>query len=201
MDHLTSQELLDLARHGDRAALNALVRRWYRLVSGLLLRFSRDQALAQDLAQDVFVVFCRREPFQKLDMQQLVPWLRTTARNVWLHYVNNPRQRRGCHLSDGELDNLPAREPNSSDRAEQEDLAARFWLYIRDLPASYQQVMMLRVEEGLTFEQMSKRLDVAAGTLRWWASQARSMLLARIAAADPDLFAWIDRGGQDARSE
>jgi RNA polymerase sigma factor (sigma-70 family) len=58
--HQTDDRLLDRARQDDRAAIDALIRRYANLVHGVALRQTGDPHLAADVSQAVFIIFVRR---------------------------------------------------------------------------------------------------------------------------------------------
>jgi RNA polymerase sigma-70 factor (ECF subfamily) len=74
-----------LAARGDRDAFEELVRRRQSWVRNLMRRLSRDAALADDLAQQVFIRVWRT--IGQLQQPLRFPgWLKRLAVNVWLQY-------------------------------------------------------------------------------------------------------------------
>lgn len=75
-----------LAMGGDRAAFTELVWRRQSWLRNLLRRLSRDPALADDLAQQVFLKAWRALPHLRAP-GAFGPWLRRLAINMWLGEV------------------------------------------------------------------------------------------------------------------
>lgn len=75
-----------LARTGDERAYAVLMRRRQLQIRGLLLRLCRDRALADDLAQETFLLAWRRLHTLKSD-SAFGAWLRQIASNNWLQHV------------------------------------------------------------------------------------------------------------------
>jgi len=77
--------VVHLARRGDRQAFEELVRRRQSWVRNLMRRLSRDAALADDLAQQVFIRMWRM--LGQLQHPERFPgWLKRVAVNVWLQH-------------------------------------------------------------------------------------------------------------------
>ncbi|HLP02635.1 MAG TPA: sigma-70 family RNA polymerase sigma factor [Opitutaceae bacterium] len=73
--------LVAAAQAGDRAALDALVRRHHGEVTRLMWRFARRRADLEDLVQDVFVRLVRALPSWRAE-QPFLHWLRRVAVNA-----------------------------------------------------------------------------------------------------------------------
>lgn len=74
-----------LAARGDRAAFEELVRRRQSWVRNVMRRLSRDPALADDLAQQVFIRVW--QALGQLQQPLRFPgWLKRVAVNVWLQH-------------------------------------------------------------------------------------------------------------------
>ena len=85
-----------LAVRGDREAFEELVRRRHSWVRNLMRRLSRDAALADDLAQQVFIRVWRT--IGQLQQPLRFPgWLKRVGINVWLQH-----HRKSDALSDSE---------------------------------------------------------------------------------------------------
>lgn len=78
--------VLAAAMVGDAAAFNELVRRRQAMTRQLLRRLCRDTALADDLAQQVFLQVWRSLPSLKSPLA-FNAWLRKLTVNTWLQHV------------------------------------------------------------------------------------------------------------------
>lgn len=122
---------------------------WYRL---------RDEALAQDVVQEVFVLLLEKEAALK-DHPNLRGWLVKTLHYRILHAVD--QRLRECPLVDEAL--LPAQgEGNSLD----EILPAQ-------LSPEDKQILKLFYEEGRSYEELSTLLGVPPNTCGTWLYRAR----------------------------
>jgi RNA polymerase sigma factor (sigma-70 family) len=72
--------LIDASRRGDRAAFAHIIERYQRAVYAVAFSGVRDRALADDIAQDTFVIAWRRLD-ELRDDSRLAAWLCGIARN------------------------------------------------------------------------------------------------------------------------
>lgn len=169
--------LVDRFLGGDRAAFDALVRRYQDPV----LRFvawSIGDDEAEDVAQDVFVemyrslaTWRRQSPFRT--------WLYGVARNVCRRRVRRVQARPQVH-GGFDVDDLPgANDPSL--RAAQSDANALLLAAIARLPADQRVTLMLRAWEGLAYQEIAAATDVPVGTVRSRLHTARRTLSAAIA--------------------
>ena len=77
--------LVGLARSGNREAFSEIVRRRQTWIRSLIRRCCRDEALADDLSQQVFMQ-AWRSIRQLHDADRLGPWLKRVAINIWLQH-------------------------------------------------------------------------------------------------------------------
>lgn len=80
--------VIALAASGDDTAFTELVRRRQSWLRNLLRRLSHDQALADDLAQQVFLQAWRRLHTLR-STSAFGPWLRRLAVNTWLTHARS----------------------------------------------------------------------------------------------------------------
>lgn len=97
----TETLVVHLAWRGDRAAFEELVRRRQSWVRNLMRRLSRDTALADDLAQQVFIRVWRTLG-QLQDPLRFPGWLKRVAVNVWLQH----QRRKDVMASSESIDQL-----------------------------------------------------------------------------------------------
>jgi RNA polymerase sigma-70 factor (ECF subfamily) len=93
--------VVHLARRGDRQAFEELVRRRQSWVRNLMRRLSHDAALADDLAQQVFIRVWRTLG-QLQDPLRFPGWLKRVAVNVWLQH----HRRKDVMTSGESIDDL-----------------------------------------------------------------------------------------------
>jgi len=155
-------------------------RTWLRQ---LALHLSR-AGEADDLAQATYVAALEHP---RADVQEVRSWLAAIARNLarGLRRSGGRRDQRERGAARGEA--LPS-TAELVERVDTERALAQELLALRE---PYRTTLMLRFHEGLSAEEIARRQDVAAGTVRWRTSQGLAELRAKLEAAF---------GGRDAFS-
>ena len=193
MEDHSNEELIELARCGDQAAMRILIVRLNPIVYARVYRLSNDHLTAEDLSQDVLIVVLRNVQsgrLSDLDRSMLSPWVRGVANHIWMHYVKG-RRIRAENMSEAQLAELIGREPDPSTQADEHELAARLGVHIQNLTFTCRQAITLYYWEGLNCREMADHLGEPQGTVQWRLHRARELLKASII-HDSELLEWIN---------
>jgi RNA polymerase sigma-70 factor (ECF subfamily) len=151
-------ELMCRWRRGDAAAFAALVDRWQQPVARFLLRVSGRPDRVPDLTQEVFLRVLRAAPRYR-ESGRFSTWLFQIALNV-----ARDAMRRGRNpplpLSDIPVDNA------ADDACERRELARAVDCAVAELPPQQREVLALRHDQGMSFEDMARVLGTPASTLK-----------------------------------
>lgn len=173
---LAEPELIRLAQKGDRRAYDILVRLYQRQVYRWAFHVVRTHDLADEVTQDVFV-----RTYQALDRvdpdRPLGAWLCRSAINVALNIVRKQQFR-----TQWAQENRP--EPTDYERESGQPDAGfrrrrvieRLERAIDELPPIYRTIIMLRLKDDLSYDQISKALGVSMGTVMSRLARARQRL-------------------------
>jgi RNA polymerase sigma-70 factor (ECF subfamily) len=158
-------------------AFESLVRRYQHRVYALCRRLTGAHQSADDLAQETFI-----KAYFALDRFDtawpLYPWLRRIAINTGLNYLKVRGRERS--LEDGSLGGrrapAAAKGDDPEERLEQAEFRARLDWAVVSLPADQKSVFVLRVHENLSYEEISRALDLPVGTVMSRLNRARQKL-------------------------
>jgi RNA polymerase sigma-70 factor (ECF subfamily) len=186
-DFRRSDHLLAEARRGEPEALGKLLEH-YRNYLYLLARTQidlhlRTRATASDLVQETFLQACRRfRQFRGSTEQELLAWLRRIlVRNLGRLVEKQLGTRKRDARREVPLEGGRAALERSADRfelalasqrstpsahAQRRELAAQVADELARLPADYRTVIVLRNLEGLTFEEVARRMERSPGAVR-----------------------------------
>lgn len=116
------------------------------------LSITRDVETARDAVQDTFLRLCE-QPAGAVD-GHLLPWLIRVCRNRLLDV--HRKERRMTPMEDGKLDQRPSREASPAEEAEARDDARNARRLIEALPANQREVVRLRFEHHLSYEEIAR---------------------------------------------
>jgi RNA polymerase sigma-70 factor (ECF subfamily) len=175
---LSDADLIARACAGSQAACRELVLRYQRPVFNLIVRMIRDPAAAEELAQDAFLKALRSlATFDRA--QKFSNWILRIAQNTTIDYL---RVRRVETVSlaagpDGEVVEWPLADPsaeNPADAAERADLAGALERAIDRLRPDYRQLVVLRYQEDLSYEEIAGITGLPLGTIKSFLHRARA---------------------------
>lgn len=157
MPDLDDVELIARLRRGDRAAFEALVRKYIDRITAVAARTLGDRHEALDVAQEVFTLAW--SALRRWSGDGLVfGWLYRTTLNL----VSHRRRRRGRVVLRDPLPDPaapPAPEPAGA-------LSAVLQEALDTLPERQREVFVLRHEAGLPLAEIAARLGLAEGTVK-----------------------------------
>jgi len=172
--------LIRAAREGDEAAFAEIVHRYQRAIYRVAYGLTRRAEDADDLAQEAFIRAHRALDTFRLG-EPLYPWLARIAVN--LAYSLFRRRRRRPETSIEPL--LEAGQQWAAEDDPVEDLAQRERVtMIRagfgELSQEHQAILVLRVVQGMPYEEIARTLGVPVGTVMSRLSRARAELKKRL---------------------
>ncbi len=147
--------LVGLARNGDRDAYAELVRRRQAWLRNLMLRFSGDRTLADDLAQTAFL-----QGWQNIrhleNRRRFGAWLKRIAINVWLQYLRKKDPLRHADEHSGE----------EGARQEATGIGMDIDRALSALPADVRLCIVLSYYEGMNHREITEYTDLPLGTVK-----------------------------------
>jgi RNA polymerase sigma-70 factor, ECF subfamily len=159
-DAPTDAELLARLRSGDGTAVGVLYDRYEGAVFRYLLGVLRDHAAAEDVLQDTFVLVLRKGT--EAAGESFRGWLFRVAHQQALLFRRRGK-RAPAAVGDGLLALMGA-DPDPAAEAERADDAAVVRGLLARLPEAQQQVIRLRLFDGLKFREVADRLGCPLNT-------------------------------------
>ena len=175
-------------RDGDDAAFDALFERWAARLLRFLERMVRDEAVAEELVQETFLLVHRARASYAPEAR-FSTWLTRIA----VHEASARRRRRGRQTDIEEsMPTLASTAAGPEQRAADHELGYAIEAAVGALPEVYRSVFMLREVEGLSTAETAACLDINAETVKTRLHRARALLrnhiTARIGVAAPETF-------------
>lgn len=162
------QECIEGCRHRDPKAQSDLYVRYAPRMKRSVLPLVGDEALAEDLVHDTFILILEHIGELK-DASRLEPWMSLTLRRVALQYLRSWYAR---HISfPGEL---PERKPGGADAAASLTLEELYRLSGR-LPEGYRRVFRLAYFQGMSHGEIAQILGIRPHTSSSQLARARAL--------------------------
>ena len=185
----SDRQLMQQVQAGDAAAFDALFARHERLVRRRLLAVVRDEATADDLAQEAFLRLWTRAT-QWQGRGSVVGWLLRTATNLGLNHLRTVRRRRiqplelpddidgdedeGSSLAPGwMIDTATLRPDEALEHAERQAILRNL---VDSLPETQRDVIRMVHEMELDIRETADELRVPTGTVKSRLHHARGKL-------------------------
>lgn len=175
-DHTSSSDyaLTRRAARGDADAFEELYRLHHRRVYTLCLRMTQNEAEAEDITQDVFIVLLHKAGDYRAEAS-FTTWLhRMTVNQVLMHFRRKKAKREEQAEDNTEEPGTTHRSAGSRpaqlvDRITLEDALSR-------LPPGYRAAFVLHDIEGYEHDEVARLLGCAVGTSKSQLHKARTKL-------------------------
>lgn len=155
-------DLIRKARQGDVEAYNLLISRWEKRVYNYLLRITGDREEALDLSQDVFL-----KAYQNLrkldDPARFAPWLFRIAHNEAFSAF---RKRRADRETQGTSECTAAEIEAAGAPVFPIELSIAVSMALSKLPTEQRETVVLKIYQGLKFEEMAEVLSCPVSTVK-----------------------------------
>jgi RNA polymerase sigma factor, sigma-70 family len=169
---LTTPADIEALRRGDTDAYDKIYRAWFKPILNTLAKLTGSDVEAEDIAQNVFTdLWLTRE---KLDPEKrLNTYLYTLARHAAVDYF---RRRRVAGEYFETLDWDEMSQASSDDLIIEKEVKLLKDMALSLMPATQRDIYKLSHEEGLSNEEIARRLGVTKETVYSHKSRARKQL-------------------------
>ncbi|TPW07495.1 MAG: RNA polymerase sigma factor, sigma-70 family [bacterium] len=169
------------ARDGDGHAFTELVRRHQERVYRIIYRILRNRDEAEDVTQVTFVRAFRSLLKYKEEFP-FHPWLYRIAVNTSFTQLAKRKREKLVDIEKvpERLVPRPGGEESALEAVERREMVDRIRKALPDLPEEQRLVFLLRVNEGLSYDQIAETLEIPRGTVMSRLSRAREALRKRL---------------------
>lgn len=163
MQHYEDPELTILISRGNKQAFEIIYDRFHRRLYFMAMKYLKSKDLAEDAVQDIFVNLWQNK--KNLDpSKSLKKYLFTCLKN---HVLNMIRNKKNKLLSGYEMkeEDFPGHD-NLMDEINHSDLMAILNRGLSELSERRKKVVELKVLEGLSNTEVSKKLFISINTVK-----------------------------------
>ena len=175
------RSLIEAVKKGDKQAFSALTKKWYKPIYRYAHGLLRDEHLAAEATQDVFIQAYRA--IAKFEHRaKFSTWLYRITRNHCLNLLDyHKRRHRKAHEPlEGKNPERPRELPVDVSNPEQNSLEqqqqALLYAALSKLKPSFQEILLLRDLQELSYEEISSLTELPVGTIKSRLHRARNDL-------------------------
>ena len=168
-------DLKELAVRDRDQAMDLVVERYRARLVHHAFGIVKDQEVARDAVQEVFIKAMRERRFFDRDFEMRA-WLFRVTRNLCFNIVRDRRRRSGI------LANMPEESvPQGRNRAVGDtvyggEVRAELLTALQELTPNHREILMLRYYGDLSYAEIAQELEIRLGTVMSRLSRARSSL-------------------------
>jgi len=153
---------------GDESGFNYLVEKYHRAMVHFLFRMVRSQAVAEELAQEVFLrVYRSRESYRA--EAKFTTWLYRIATNLGVNYARDTKHERAAQnvyldVPDPETGTTPEvadDEPTVEQRLVRDERMAAIRRHVMALPERQKMAVLMHKYQGLDYRQIGEVLKLS----------------------------------------
>ena len=174
----SDKELILRFQQGDELAYVELVNRYRDRLINFVFRFVGSFEEAEDIVQDTFVKLYEKKDYYR-PINEFSTWIFTIASNLAKTELRKRKRRKTSSLSDLGLENKDFDVPvqDTTDEETLDEFAdSQIQDAIQSLQIHFRTALILRDIEELSYEEISKILDVPLGTIKSRINRARLQL-------------------------
>ncbi|PZX49939.1 RNA polymerase sigma factor [Algoriphagus chordae] len=160
-------ELIAQYRNGSDAAFDLLVDRYQSKMFTTIFLIVKDQKVAEDLLQDVFVKVVKTLNSDKYNEEgKFQPWVMRIAHNLAIDYFRKAKRYPTILMEDGSniFNSLRFAEENQEDRQVREENIELVKRLIEELPEAQKQVLVMRHYLDMSFQEIADQTGVSINT-------------------------------------
>ena len=175
----SDEELIARFQDGDEQAYVELVNRYRNRLMTFVYRFVNDMEKAEDIVQDTLMKLYTHRHYYR-NIAKFSTWIYTIAGNFAKTELRRKKRHKVTNLSQMGFDDreyqLPSVEPETGETAQGHFAEKKIQMAIQELPLHFRTVVILRDIQELSYEEISKIVDVPLGTVKSRINRARLQL-------------------------
>ena len=153
---------------GDEAGFNFLVEKYHRPMIHFLFRMVRNQAVAEELAQEVFLRVYRARDSYRAEAR-FTTWLYRIATNLAVNYARDTRHERSAQTvyldapdeDTGTTPDVADDDPSVEQRMLREERMAAIRSHVMALPERQRMAVLMHKYQGMDYRQIGEVLKLS----------------------------------------
>jgi len=168
LDPASDAAIMLRVAEGDEASFTYLAQKYHRPMIHFLFRMVNNQAIAEELAQEVFLrVYRARESYRA--EARFTTWLYRIATNLAVNYARDTKNERTAQTvyldqpdpETGTSPDLADDEPSAEERLLRDERMAAIRLHVMALPERQRMAVLMHKYQGMDYRQIGEVLKLS----------------------------------------
>ena len=166
---LSDEILIKKFQEGDVGAYNQIVFRFKDRLLNFIYRFVNDLDLAEDLVQDTLLkLYTHKDSYQEI--AKFSTWLYTIAANLARTELRKKKRRKTFSVTELSRDDrefiIASSDVDPSEDLSSQNFEKSVQMALAELPDDFKTIIILRDIQELSYDEISKIVDVPLGTVK-----------------------------------
>lgn len=192
---ISDSQLISQYKNGNEEAFSALVNRHKKKIFTTIYMIVKDQYLAEDLMQEVFVKVVKTVKSGRYNEEgKFLPWVSRIAHNLAIDSFRKSKRYPTIVMEDGSsvFNTLEFSEDSMESRQIRQDTHALLRDLIKELPDAQREVLMMRHYMQMSFQEIADAtgvsINTALGRMRYALINLRKKMDKKNIAYDQNLY-------------
>ena len=173
----SDEKLILRFQEGDINAYNELVKRYKDRLLNFVLRYFNNVEQAEDVVQDTLIKLYTHASYYK-NVAKFSTWIFTIAKNNALTELRKNKRKKTDSLwtDDGQVIDINSNEESLDSKVQNEIAIDQLNKYLDEIPENFRMAVVLRDFQELSYEEISKILEIPIGTIKSRINRGRIQL-------------------------
>ena len=173
----SDEKLILRFQEGDINAYNELVKRYKDRLFNFVLRYFNNAEQAEDVVQDTLIKLYTHASYYK-NVAKFSTWIFTIAKNNALTELRKNKRKKTDSLwtDDGQVIDINSKEESLDSKVQNEIAIDQLNKFLDEIPENFRMAVVLRDFQELSYEEISKILEIPIGTIKSRINRGRIQL-------------------------
>ena len=173
----SDEKLILRFQEGDINAYNELVKRYKDRLLNFVLRYFNNVEQAEDVVQDTLIKLYTHASYYK-NVAKFSTWIFTIAKNNALTELRKNKRKKTDSLwtDDGQVIDINSKEESLDSKVQNEIAIDQLNKFLDEIPENFRMAVVLRDFQELSYEEISKILEIPIGMIKSRINRGRIQL-------------------------